>query len=271
MGFRMANYPLLRQGDLLPTVAVLQKLLNASGAGLRVDGEYGPKTELAVRDFQGQHRLTRGAGVDAATWARLTQSRHLPIVDCVDVLDPKIYEQRVSVLHAAGARPLLTGGMQRGIQTLLGRLRDMGSDIFLLGIVGHGGPGMQAISIGAGGYISVDPQTGRREKHYFEGPFDGVGLKTEAHIELFAPVRQYLGAFAIIEMHGCKVAAGAMGRRFLKLCAKRLGVPVRASRDKQKMGSAFGLTGAVVTMYPDDGGLGSWASSLPDFPAMSVQ
>ncbi|MES3033807.1 MAG: peptidoglycan-binding protein [Gemmatimonadota bacterium] len=267
----MANYPLLRLGDLLPSVVVLQKLLNASGAGLRVDGQYGPKTEAAVRDFQGAHRLMRGAGVDEATWARLTQSRRLPIVDCIDVLDAKIYEQRVPVLHQAGVQPLLTGGMQRGIQSLLSRLREVGNDIFLLRIVGHGGPGMQAISFGAGGYITIDPRTGKKEKHYWQGPFDGVGLKTEAQIELFAPVRNSLSQFGTIEMYGCRVASGAMGRRFVKLCARRLGVPVTASRDKQKMGSAFRLSGSVVTMYPGDGGLEGWVASLPDFAPMSVQ
>ena len=267
----MANYPLLQQGDLLPNVAVLQKLLNASGGALRVDGQYGRRTEAAVRDFQVEHRLALGAGVDEATWARLTQSRRLPIVDCVDVLDPKIYDQRVSALRDVGAQPILTGGMQRGIQSLLSRLNSVGGEICLLRISGHGGSGEQHISFGGGGYITLDPRTGKRTKHYWQGPFDGVGLRTEAQLELFAPVRHHLGAFGIIELHGCKVASGLHGRRFVKLCARKLGVPVSASSGSQNMMQPFSLTGRVVTMYPDDGGLAAWCARLPDFSPLSVQ
>src|ERR1035438_10616154 len=51
------NYTDLRRGDKLPSVGVLQKLLNRTGASLVPDGEFGQKTETAVRVFQRAHRL----------------------------------------------------------------------------------------------------------------------------------------------------------------------------------------------------------------------
>lgn len=53
-GWRM-NHPYLRQGDRLPAVGVLQKLLNRAGALLQADGIFGLRTKGS--------RSPRGAGV----------------------------------------------------------------------------------------------------------------------------------------------------------------------------------------------------------------
>jgi len=52
------NYPLLQQGDRLPEVGVLQKLLNRTGASLLSDGIFGPHTVASVKVFQTQRKLT---------------------------------------------------------------------------------------------------------------------------------------------------------------------------------------------------------------------
>jgi hypothetical protein len=68
-----AVYPLLERGVHGVHVRELQKALNAAGAspGLNVDGDFGKKTDDAVRAFQ----TKRGLGVDgvvgAATWRSL--------------------------------------------------------------------------------------------------------------------------------------------------------------------------------------------------------
>lgn len=267
----MANYPLLKKGDRLPSVGVLQKLLNATGAELKVDGEFGQKTEAAVKGFQSERRMLATGLVDEATWTRASRSRWLPIVDCIDVFDAKIYHQRVPVLLDVGAQPLLTGGMQHGIQSILGRIAEYGGEIFLLRIVGHGAPGMQAISFGAGGFRELDPVTQTRVFHPLAGPFEGVGLQTEAQIEQLFPIRQQLGAYGQIELFGCKVAAGTTGRRFVAAFAHKLGVPVSAAVQKQHMPDAFRISGPVYTVFPDGHDLRSWCEALPDFPAMTVQ
>jgi hypothetical protein len=48
---------LLRLGDRGSAVVELQRLLNRRGFALVIDGDFGPKTELAVRDFQRQAGL----------------------------------------------------------------------------------------------------------------------------------------------------------------------------------------------------------------------
>lgn len=52
-------------------VVELQELLNAHGYRLRVDGEFGGKTEAAVRAFQAQHHLWVDCVVRASTWLAL--------------------------------------------------------------------------------------------------------------------------------------------------------------------------------------------------------
>ena len=48
---------MLSLGDKGPAVGELQQLLNGAGADLKVDSDWGPKTDQAVRDFQQQHGL----------------------------------------------------------------------------------------------------------------------------------------------------------------------------------------------------------------------
>jgi peptidoglycan hydrolase-like protein with peptidoglycan-binding domain len=51
---------LIKQGEVDGCVTELQNLLNGFGAGVSVDGDFGPGTNTAVRNFQGSH----GLGVD---------------------------------------------------------------------------------------------------------------------------------------------------------------------------------------------------------------
>jgi hypothetical protein len=58
---------LLTQGDRGPEVAQLQTRLNAFGAGLKVDGDFGTGTRAAVMVFQRSKGLTADGVVGAAT------------------------------------------------------------------------------------------------------------------------------------------------------------------------------------------------------------
>jgi hypothetical protein len=63
--------PLLREGASGPDVERLQKLLNAKGATLVVDGDFGNATKMAVRKFQNGKGLVEDGVVGQQTWAVL--------------------------------------------------------------------------------------------------------------------------------------------------------------------------------------------------------
>ena len=55
-------------------VREIQTRLNQNGAGLSVDGVFGPRTDAAVRAFQSRRRLTVDGIVGPNTWAALSGS-----------------------------------------------------------------------------------------------------------------------------------------------------------------------------------------------------
>lgn len=63
--------PLLKRRANGPDVRRLQERLSAHGASLRVDGDFGPATEAAVKAFQRQRGLTPDGIVGPKTWAAL--------------------------------------------------------------------------------------------------------------------------------------------------------------------------------------------------------
>ncbi|MER6531370.1 peptidoglycan-binding protein, partial [Streptomyces sp. NPDC001508] len=67
-----ASRPELKLGSMGASVKTLQKLLNAVlGSKLEVDGEFGPDTEAAVKNFQRARGLTVDGEVGPQTWRAL--------------------------------------------------------------------------------------------------------------------------------------------------------------------------------------------------------
>lgn len=62
----------LRRGARGPAVSFLQEQLNQEGAGLQVDGIFGPRTQRAVTEFQRSHGLDVDGVVGPQTWQALT-------------------------------------------------------------------------------------------------------------------------------------------------------------------------------------------------------
>ncbi len=64
--------PTLQKGDLDKMVGVLQQKLNALGAKLVTDAEFGGRTQAALQAFQRANGITPASGVaETATWAKL--------------------------------------------------------------------------------------------------------------------------------------------------------------------------------------------------------
>ncbi|WP_180986092.1 peptidoglycan-binding domain-containing protein [Bacillus thuringiensis] len=68
------NRPTLRIGSTGHWVVELQKFLQRTGYYLgRIDGQFGPVTDRAVRNYQGDHRLLVDGIVGPKTWCQLEQ------------------------------------------------------------------------------------------------------------------------------------------------------------------------------------------------------
>jgi peptidoglycan hydrolase-like protein with peptidoglycan-binding domain len=66
------SWPVVGQGATGQRVVAIQYLLNQQiGAGLVVDGIFGPKTEAAVKRFQGRDHLPMDGKVGPGTWMKL--------------------------------------------------------------------------------------------------------------------------------------------------------------------------------------------------------
>ncbi|HEU5187860.1 MAG TPA: peptidoglycan-binding domain-containing protein [Candidatus Saccharimonadales bacterium] len=66
------NPPIEKRGSSGRCVRIVQEMLNlTNGAGLAVDGSFGPKTEAAVRAFQAKTGIKQDGQVGLETWGRL--------------------------------------------------------------------------------------------------------------------------------------------------------------------------------------------------------
>jgi murein L,D-transpeptidase YcbB/YkuD len=63
--------PVLRRGAEGEHVISLQTALNARAATLKLDGDFGPATDRAVRKFQATHGLQSDGIVGSETWGQL--------------------------------------------------------------------------------------------------------------------------------------------------------------------------------------------------------
>jgi hypothetical protein len=64
------------KGDL---VVWAQRHLQAAGAAIDADGDFGPATQAAVKDFQGSHGIGATGQVDTATWRALLELQPTPL------------------------------------------------------------------------------------------------------------------------------------------------------------------------------------------------
>ncbi|MGQ0774203.1 MAG: peptidoglycan-binding domain-containing protein [Pseudonocardiales bacterium] len=70
----MSNFPTLRHENFNAAVRVMQYLLNDRGITVKVDANFGPKTETAVRSFQKKQGLKQDGIVGEQTWSALIRT-----------------------------------------------------------------------------------------------------------------------------------------------------------------------------------------------------
>ncbi|MEP7381970.1 MAG: hypothetical protein ABI910_09810 [Gemmatimonadota bacterium] len=139
--------------------------------------------------------------------------------------------------------------------------------IFLLRFIGHGCPGVQGVSIGKGGWYEYRPGRKRPIAHIFgeqNSKFHGKNAPSVGRLKL----KRIFGPYSCVELHGCHVAAGALGHHFVCEMAIALDVPVTAAIRSQR--SALRFDGPTFTAFPRRQTLKDWSATLPDFVPISV-
>ena len=283
----------LRRGDSLPIVVAVQSLLNAyrgSAEPLKVDGLFGPKTQLAILAFQKARQLPLSQRVDERTWCALNAELDLRVHDHVDIFDP-VLRQSARVLEDAGARPSLAGGTCNGVAALLGELTSSGvgsGQLLLLRLHGHGNKGVQALSYGTmvhtyydallaqpvpdlhhlPAFDTLDPRmraAAQRTVLYSQISLESMALPGVLHeLALLAPLFHTHGS---VEFHGCQVGGREVGRSMLRAFADRVGVPAVGARTRQLTSNAVRYHGALEIQCPAGLSLPQWARRLPSIEA----
>ena len=247
-------YPLLRKGDRLPPVAIVQILLNRHlerGSYIAVDGSYGRNTREAVIDFQRRKSLHADGVVGRNTWTTLIRGQRLRVVDSVDVTKPGDMGYDAAAVRSAGGQPIVNFGMCNGVNAVLSEILSQAphGKVVLLRFHGHGAPGVMNLSAGTDSELSSS--------------FGVTFLDNLArYLQRLSPIFSPLGS---AELHGCRVGAGRDGRRLVTALAWAWRVPVTAGVRSQYGGghTTFRFEGPTFTAFPNGGGLQGWARSLP--------
>ena len=259
----MSSYSMLQRGDRLPTVGVMQLLLNRAGNSLDVDGAFGRHTLDAVLAFQQQRGLPPTGKIGPRTWSALVQDDDLPLIDLIDVFHERIYEIQAQEIVNSGGSPIYMGGMSNGLAQMEEELRGA-SQILLLRIIGHGASGVQAISMGKGGWVE---RVGRRNiPHMY--PHETTSLNNSNAAAIPSSLGGIFGPWGSLELHGCHVAQGVKGQEFVQKLADILGVPVTAGTGTQRSGLRF--LGTTFTAVPYRRTLEQWCAELPQFTPICV-
>ena len=252
------DYPYLAQGDNLPAVGVLQKLLNRAGATLVADGNFGPLTNTAVVNFQRTRHMPATGIVDETTWSRIATGANLPIFNAIDVWDQSLWDMEARDIRLVGGNSSLIGGACNGVEQMVSDICSRARNVFLLRFHGHGAPGVASVATGQG---ELDPDSHERSDITAQPRI----------IATLARLRSIFGPYGCVQFMHCQTGSGRDGRRMLTRVANALNVPVSAGITDQLGGglSTFRFEGPTVTELPS-GTLRQWCHNRPNFPGMSV-
>jgi hypothetical protein len=257
---------LVERGNSLPTVALVQSLLNqqaAQVAGMKVDvtGYFDEATETMTRWFQRKMSLEVDGVVGPVTWRRLSMGRRLQVIDHVDAADdyhdsPQ-QEGYEFDLNRVGAMPIVSYTQSGGLMVAADRIlrASRGHRVVLLRFHGHGGPGGMGVTVGRG-----DADWGGSRFALNMTDWREVADHFQALRNMFHPMGS-------VELHGCNIAGDRYvhGRRLqmsngagigvylLQRLAQLWGVPVTASPNPQYSHGRqiLRFEGRTVTVCPD--------------------
>jgi peptidoglycan hydrolase-like protein with peptidoglycan-binding domain len=116
----MANWPVQQVGSTGENVRSVQYLLNAHGATISVDGDFGPITKSAVQQFQSANGLQADGIVGNMTWPVLIVQVQLGSTGpAVEAVQSQI-DSRVDILAMDGDFGPQTDGAVRNFQAPVG-------------------------------------------------------------------------------------------------------------------------------------------------------
>ena len=261
---------IVQRGDHAPSVVLLQILLNRRGAGLKVDGSFGPKTEQAVKDFQSSFPMSLSPlGVASeGLWTELFRGTGLHVVDAYDLGEPR-GETGARIAESAGSVTLRTGAMCNGVESVIqravGQAGGPGSTA-LMRIWGHGNLG-RWLTFSVGEVVDLaqeDPAAYAAVRQEYRSYIDPSHFDVMAGV--LRPLRAVFAPFGSFEAHGCSLGSVPRTRDLLRRLANLWGVPVTVGMGLQpiprRAATAFRFSGRTYTAYPNHGDLRSWAQSV---------
>lgn len=261
------GYTWLQYGDRLPSVGVLQKLLNRTGARLVVDGYFDGFTKAAVTQFQKDHNIMCNGIVQKETWDRLVGQLHLPIVDTIDIFDSIMRSIANKIAASDSNQYAMLGGMSNGVAQAFTNIYSISKNIFLLRIVGHGSHGSMGFSAGIGdlGWTS----------HHGSINEESMDIRVIFHALMQVRNFSFFGPYGCIQLMGCNTARGEKGKKFIEKLALYLNVPVTGSVFVQQTRAEYPFRyitpSTLFTAFPPPyDSLEEWCRALPDFPSINT-
>lgn len=116
----MASWPIQQVGSTGENVRTVQYLLNAQGAALSVDGDFGSQTQGAVQGFQSAHGLDPDGIVGNQTWpALIIQVQSGSTGPAVEAVQSQV-DSRVDILAIDGQFGSQTDSVVRSFQGTIG-------------------------------------------------------------------------------------------------------------------------------------------------------
>jgi len=242
---------LLKNGMVLPVVTTLQiwMRIHRPQTIIKADGQFGPKTKQAVKNFQDFHHLANDGVVGKNSWHKLTDVTGFQTIDVVDGTDSSLVALEANDIRAAGGDPIVVFGMSNGVDFVMSQIaaRARPGKVALLRIHGHGNRGMQNVT---GGDINGAPHLASISNSNF-GQIAGS----------LAQIKGIFMGYASVQLLGCSVGGRSGGRTLVGRLADTWGVPVTAGFFDQLGGgiNTFIFEGPTVTGFPGGATLASWS------------